>query len=386
LKQQHAEIAGGGIGGLGVGLMLARKGWSVRIHERSPAIREVGAAISLRNNSISVLERCGAFERLRPEGSLLSREQHFDRRGRLLQKRVTTGQRTIILPRQILVEGLAAAAREAGAEIVLSSTIVSADPAGALIDATGRRFGADLAIAADGLHSKIRASLGLDATVRELETRINRFLVPTQEFTTPDTKSEHWSGDRRVGLLPAGPGRSLIYTVMSARDQAACRLPLDVGNWTRAYPMLEPVFKLLAGQDTIQFSYPLVRCRIWHRGRAALIGDAAHAMPPTLGQGAGLTLMNSYALSELVSGASDVASAVSTWEAAVREISDATLRWSMRYDRITGNVPLGLGALRPHMIWAIGRFKPLYERMRVADLGLPLIEQKIEEARAPRMT
>src|SRR5438067_800324 len=99
--QRHAEIAGGGIGGLGVGLMLARKGWSVRIHERSPAIREIGAAISLRNNSISVLERCDAFDRLRPEGSLLSREQHFDRRGRLLQERVTTGQRTIILPRQI---------------------------------------------------------------------------------------------------------------------------------------------------------------------------------------------------------------------------------------------------------------------------------------------
>jgi 2-polyprenyl-6-methoxyphenol hydroxylase-like FAD-dependent oxidoreductase len=386
LTQRHAEIAGGGTGGLGIGLMLARKGWSVRIHERSPVIREIGAAISLRNNSISVLERCEAFDRLRPEGSLLSREQHFDRRGRLLQERVTTGQRTIILPRQILVEGLAAAAREAGAEIVLSSTIVSADASGALIDATGRRFGADLAIAADGLHSKIRAALGLQATVRELGTRINRFLVPTQEFTTADTKVEHWSGERRVGILPAGPGRSLIYTVMSARDQAACRLPIDVGNWTRAYPMLEPVFKLLAQQDTTQFSYPLVRCRSWHCGRVALIGDAAHAMPPTLGQGAGLTLMNGYALSELVSGSFDVATALSMWETAVREITDATQRWSLRYDRITGNLPRGLGALRPHVIWTIGRFKPLYERMRVADLGLPLIEQKIREAYGPTAT
>ncbi|MBV9493102.1 MAG: FAD-dependent monooxygenase [Acidobacteria bacterium] len=384
MNERHAEIAGGGIGGLGLGLMLARKGWSVRIHERSPTIREVGAAISLRNNSISVLERCGAFEQLRAEGSFLLRERHFDKRGNLLQERATTGQRTMVLPRQSLVEGLAASARQAGVEIKLSSVVVSADPAGALIDDAGVRYPADLAVAADGLHSKIRTELGLRETIRELTTRINRYLVPTQEFTTPETKDEHWSGDRRVGFLPAGKGRSLIYTTMASGDGPACRLPLDVGNWTEAYPTLEPVFRLLRQQDTIQFSYPFVRCTGWHRGRVALIGDAAHAMPPTLGQGAGLTLMNSYALAELVSGSSDVATALRSWETAVREITEATQRWSLRYDRITGSLPRALNALRPHVIRTIGRFKPLYDSMRVADLGLPLIEQRVREASAAR--
>lgn len=384
MAKRHAEIAGGGIGGLGLGLMLAKKGWSVRIHERSPAIREIGAAISLRNNSISVLEHCGAFDQLREEGSFLLRERHFDKRGNLLQERNTTGQRTLVLPRQSLVEALAAAARQAGVEIKLSSSIVSAEPSGALIDAAGIRYPADLAVAADGLHSKIRTELGLRETIRELSTRINRFLVPTLEFTTPGTKDEHWSGDRRVGILPAGKGRSLIYTTMASGDGPACRLPIDVRNWTAEYPTLEPIFRLLQQQDTIQFSYPFVRCVGWHRGRVALIGDAAHAMPPTLGQGAGLTLMNSYALAELVTGTLDVETALSAWETAVREITEATQRWSLRYDRITSSLPRAFSALRPHVIRTIGRFKPLYDSMRVADLGLPLIEQRVRDVRGVR--
>src|SRR5262245_64107125 len=97
--KRHAEIAGGGIGGLGLGMMLARNGWSVRIHERSPVIREIGAGISLRNNCITVLERYDVFSRFEPHGTLIKQEQHYDGQGRLLQKRDLTGQRTLVLPR-----------------------------------------------------------------------------------------------------------------------------------------------------------------------------------------------------------------------------------------------------------------------------------------------
>ena len=97
-------------------------------------------------------------------------------------------------------------------------------------------------------------------------------------------------------------------------------------------------------------------------------------MPPTLGQGAGLTMMNGHALATLVSNMDDVPRALERWENSVRYISDATLRWAIRYDRFTRYWP---APLRPRVIWAFGRFKALNRRMRIADMGLSLIEAKL---------
>ena len=99
----HAEIAGGGIGGLGLSIMLAQKGWTVRVHERAPAIREIGAGISLRNNCITVLERYGVYARLQAQGSAIREERHYNDEGALLQKRAMTGQRLLVIARQALV-------------------------------------------------------------------------------------------------------------------------------------------------------------------------------------------------------------------------------------------------------------------------------------------
>jgi 2-polyprenyl-6-methoxyphenol hydroxylase-like FAD-dependent oxidoreductase len=377
--RRHAEIAGGGIGGLGLGMMLAQMGWSVRIHERSPYIREIGAGISLRNNCITVLERYEALSRIQPHGAMIKREEHFDGQGRLLQTRDLGGQRNLILPRQNLVDGLAAAAREAGAEVVTSSHIVEADPVGALVDENGHRFEGDLVVGADGIHSRVRGALQASAKVRNLDTRINRFQVHAPAFTVDETKREYWSGDRRVGVIPSGPSGSLVYNVMPDSNVAACRLPLDIDDWAQAYPCLADLFPLLKSCETTQFPYPLVHCSRWCRGRVALIGDAAHGMPPALGQGAGLTMLNSHALAVLVTKMASVPDALVRWERSVRKISDATQRWSVRYDQITRtrSWPRGLRALRPSVIWAFGRYDFLNRRMRIADLGLPLIDRKI---------
>lgn len=373
--KRHAEIAGGGIGGLGLAMMLARKGWSVRVHERSPIIREIGSAISLRNNCLTVLERHGVFGRIERHGSMLREEFHYDGQGRFLQKRSLAGQhRTLVIPRQALVDELAAAAREVGAEIVTESHIVSADPAGALIDEAGRRWPADLVVGADGVNSKVRPALGPGSSFQILDTRVDRYLVETRAFATEGQMFEHWSGDRRVGIMPGGPGCTYVYTVMPAADEAAGRIPLDVEEWTRAFPRLRDAFEVLSRSESTQSLYPLVRCPKWSRGRIALLGDAAHGMPPTLGQGAGLTMLNCHALATLVSGMSNVAQALERWEGSVRYISDTTQRWAIRYDRFTRYWP---GALRPRVIWAFGRFKALNRRMRLADMGLTLIEAKL---------
>src|SRR5438105_7079985 len=102
--------------------MLAREGWTVRVHERSPEIRELGTGIQIKNNAIEVLEAIGLFERLLPQGFRLERARHRDPGGRVMQERALAGKsRVYVFLRQPLIETFAEAARELGVEIVTNS-------------------------------------------------------------------------------------------------------------------------------------------------------------------------------------------------------------------------------------------------------------------------
>ena len=61
-NKRHAEIVGGGFSGLAAAGALAQKGWSVRLHERSPELRPTGAGIYIYENGLRVLEKLGAYD------------------------------------------------------------------------------------------------------------------------------------------------------------------------------------------------------------------------------------------------------------------------------------------------------------------------------------
>src|SRR3546814_5403406 len=108
---RNADMAGGGIGGLSLGALLARHGWRVRVHEQSPEIREVGAGIYIKNNSLEVLEHLGVMDRILPLGTQLKYAQIRFADGRVRQQRALQGDaRVHTFPRQVLIEGLRAAA------------------------------------------------------------------------------------------------------------------------------------------------------------------------------------------------------------------------------------------------------------------------------------
>ncbi len=211
---RHAEIAGGGIGGLSSALMLAQQGWTVRIHEKSPAIREVGAGIYIKNNALEVLESIKLLDRLVPHGFRLERGQYVDPGGAMIQDRPFTGKsRVHVFLRQTLIEILRDAAERAGVEIVTNSTAVAAEPAGELWLEGGRCLRADLVIAADGVRSKIRDSLDLGATYRPLPTIVTRYLIPSREITPEPITREHWSGRYRIGVTPCRHDLTYVYQV-----------------------------------------------------------------------------------------------------------------------------------------------------------------------------
>jgi 2-polyprenyl-6-methoxyphenol hydroxylase-like FAD-dependent oxidoreductase len=370
---RHAEIAGGGIAGLSTAMILAQQGWTVRVHERSPEIREVGTGIYLKNNAIEVLEEFEIFDRLAPHGLKLERSQVLDRDGRIMQDRVLAGRtRVHVFLRQTLIESLRDAAERAGVEIETGSTAIAADPSGELLLEGGRRLRADLVIAADGVRSRVRDSLGIGAGYRSLPTSVNRYLIPSREITPEPVTREHWSDRYRIGITPCCNDLTYVYQVCPEWDEAAMAMPSNVACWSRAFPRLQREVEFLSQTAASRHNFVIVRCPRWQKGRVAIVGDAAHGLPPTLGQGVGLTLMNVRALAAVLGGNRTVESALPTWETAIRFISDRTQRWAMRYDFFTRQWPTLLWFVRPAIIWAFRSVPALNKRMRIADQGLKL--------------
>ena len=364
-----AEIVGGGIGGLFTGYMLAKQGWRVRINERHSQIREIGAGLYMKNNAVTLLEHVGIADIVLKRAVCLRRAEIRDHKDRMLQRRVLAGStRAFNVPRSDVVLGLAEAARSAGASVVTDAAVARVDPEGLVVLATGEARAADLIVVASGFNSDFRDQLGLTVIARELANGATRMLVERTDFEAEDITREWWSGRRRIGLAPTTPDLTNVYMSCPQSDRAGVALPTDIESWGRSFPMLHPVLeKLREATGATRYPYTYVRCSRWSKGRAALVGDAAHSMPPTLGQGAGCTLMNAYVLNEELSRASDVPSALSAWERRIRHVIDETQKWGLRYDALTSNWPLWLSGVRHAVIWSFGRFRPLNVRMRIAD-------------------
>jgi 2-polyprenyl-6-methoxyphenol hydroxylase-like FAD-dependent oxidoreductase len=365
----NVEVIGGGIGGLFTGYLLARDGWRVRINERHPEIREIGAALFLKNNAVTVLERLGIADLILKRAVHIQRAEIRDHKDRLLQRRaLIDGARAVNLPRSDLVLGLAQAAQSAGAQIVTDAPVCGVDAVGSVVLDGGRARKADLVVVASGFGSSFRDELGLARVARELSNGATRVLVPRTEFEAGDVTREWWSGRRRVGIAPATAEITHVYMSCPQSDRAGIALPVDIASWRRSFPMLWPALERLRdAAGATRYPYTYVHCSAWSKGCVALVGDAAHSMPPTLGQGAGLTLMNAYVLARELAHASDVPSALHAWERRIRHITDATQKWALRYDALMSSWPLWLSEVRRGVIWSFGHVRWLNARMRVAD-------------------
>src|SRR5690242_9417145 len=159
--ERRAEIAGGGFAGLAAACALASRGWRVRVHERADRLRTAGAGINLYENGLRVLEALGAREDAIGDGARARVRETRDQHDRLLSTHAWGEARVYGVLRQRLVDALAAAARRAGAEIVTGSEAVSATTDGRLLLSNGETLEADLVVAADGVNSRLRDSLGL---------------------------------------------------------------------------------------------------------------------------------------------------------------------------------------------------------------------------------
>src|SRR5712692_1853209 len=337
MSQRHAEIAGAGFAGLTAACALAQRGWSVRVHERADKLRTTGAGIYIYENGLRVLEAVGAYAEAVEGANPAHTREVRDESNRVISVHrwdAGAGTRVFSIVRQKVINALAAAATRAGAEIVTGSHAVEASAGGELTFADGRRHKADLVIGADGNNSKLRDALGLLATRRPLPDGAIRLLIgkTAQERASEEgTKTiEHWSGSRRLLYTPCSDEEIYIAMTMLDTDHAARKVPIDKAEWTGSFPQLAPLIARL-GDEGRYDRFELIKLKRWSAGRVALIGDAAHALPPNLGQGGGFAMMNALSLAVYLDRFADVGEALAAWERRERPLTERVQRISLLY-------------------------------------------------------
>jgi len=332
MTKRHAEIVGAGFAGLTAACALAQRGWSVRVHERADALRTTGAGIYIYENGLRVLETLGAYDAAVKGAPFAHTREVRDDHNRTVSVHRWGGSRVYSIVRQTVINALAEQARRAGVEIVLNSAGVEASPSGALLLAGGRTVKADLIVAADGANSRLRDALGLVARRRALVDGCTRLLIPKtlEEMQASDgaTTIEYWSGSRRVLYTPCSETEVYIALVMLDSDRVAKATPVDKAAWTGWFPHLAPLIDRL-GVEGRYDRFELIRLKRWSVGRVAVLGDAAHALPPNIGQGGGCAMMNALALAVHLEDEADLSRALAKWEVIERPITDHTQRVSL---------------------------------------------------------
>lgn len=360
-----AVVVGGGIGGLAAAIGLRRIGWDVTVVERAPVLDDAGAGISLAANGLRALDALGVGAAVRsasrgqysggtrtPRGGWLTRMD-----GAALEDAV--GTPIMGIPRatlhRLLREGLPAGALRTGSEVESVSqdrpgvgARPGADPMagsgmGAGVEAVRVRCGdtlldADLVVAADGIGSAVRGLLfpAHPGPVHSGSTVLRAITERPVELRTDFELT--WGRGTEFGHIAFTDGRAEWHAVLDL--PAGRRFADPLGELRRRFrDWHEPIPALLDAtrpeavlhHDVNELRTPLPSYAV---GRIALLGDAAHAMTPHLGQGACQALEDAVALAAALAGEATVESALARYDAERRPRSQAVARAARQAGRM----------------------------------------------------
>ena len=357
-KPIRAAVVGGGISGLSAAHALARRGIDVTVYEQAPALGEVGAGVFTYPNALRPLERMGlgpAFARIgakvgpgseyyRMDGTLVGKVLTTDSAGWNGMYGMHRADLLNIFANVLLASAVRTGHRCVGFEQDQRAAYVKFD--------NGNIAEADIVIACDGIHSTLQKFVVEPSPPEYSGSRAYRGLIEAKKL--PNWRKEAhqiWMGDGKhfmvfpvrrgellnyVGFVPTSTETIESWSAIGDRDELAA----SFAGWdSRVVELLDKVETCFWWG--LYDRRPLAK---WTNGRLLLLGDAAHAMLPHLGQGANQGIEDGVALAIFLEGrsADEVSGILPQFEKFRRERTDVVQaearRNGLRYNSRSGSL------------------------------------------------
>ncbi|MCT4353610.1 FAD-dependent monooxygenase [Streptomyces sp. Je 1-79] len=391
MEQHRAVVVGAGVGGLTAAVALHRAGWDVTVLERAAALTPVGAGIGLAPNSQRALDVIGLGDRVRalsawqgdggmraPDGRWLARTSAKAAADRF-------GGPLVLLHRATLVSILTSALPDGVVRTGVTASLADPGDDGrpAVVRTPDGDIEAELVLGADGIHSTVRRALFPDHKgPRYSGFTTWRVVIPAPD--RPFAPHETWGRGRLWGTQPLKDGRIYAYAMAAAPegahapDDERAELLRLFGDWHHPVPEIlaavDPAAVLR--NDVHHMPDPLPA---FHLGRVALLGDAAHAMQPTLGQGGNQAIEDAIVLAHHAGRGVPPSRALAAYTADRLPRTTAIVRKAARTGRLTLVSARPAVALRNGLIAAVSRFGPglvLRGFDGIADWRPPLADER----------
>lgn len=315
MTMKRVLVIGGGIGGLAAAIGCRQGGIAVDLVEAKLEWTVYGVGIFQSNNALRALDRIGLARECVEAGGPFPGMRLYDAEGGFMIASAASNAAAPAFPpvngiaRPALHRILTDAAEREGVAVRLGVTAVDSHDAedGAHVvcsDATEGRY--DAVIAADGIYSRTRRRLFGDAArPRALGQTVWRYNLPRPAGL--EWGEVHYGQRQKVGLIPISP--TVIYLWLLTQEAPGAEFPPDqlaplmrarLANWSGMIGDLREQITDSA-QVVQRANKTILLPSPWASGRTILIGDAAHATTPHLGQGAAMAIEDGVLLAELLS-------------------------------------------------------------------------------------
>ncbi|HMQ47268.1 MAG TPA: FAD-dependent monooxygenase [Saprospiraceae bacterium] len=330
----NIHIIGAGITGLSTALALQKTGFSnFTLFERAAELNEVGAGIMMQPNAMKILDWLGIGDAIRSAGQALNFADITDQHLRSFRKNhpsLLSGDRSqqIIAIHRGRLQRVLYEALPTG-KVELDMPLVDCTDKHTQVKAIFEKKIAlsDLLLGADGIHSVVRKNCFANTSLRYSGQTCWRGIAD-MELPLPlrHTAKEAWGSRLRFGFAPISDREVYWYAVANepagGKDKSGFRKAL-LDRFASFHPLISDIIQLTPDAKIIRNDiYDLKRLATWHKGRITLIGDAAHATTPNMGQGACQGIEDAYYLSQLLAYESSIEQALSAFEALRRKKVD----------------------------------------------------------------
>lgn len=306
------DIIGGGIGGLTTAIALKKKGFDVQIFEQAKDIKPVGAGIIIANNAMQVFEKLGLKKAIEENGNSISCVKisksnldliskvdlkYFESKFHVKNIAISRG-----ILQQILIDRL-----NSSNDIKLNhelENIVKRANGHQLNFKNGISHQSNILLAADGLNSTVRKTLFLNTNLRAAKQLcwrgVTTYRLPLE---LRNELNEAWGKGDRFGFVQISKDKVYWFAVKSFKHNMNELSVNEIENYYKEY---HPIIKEIISSTSKEKIHTdeiidLKPTKTWYNKNVCLIGDAAHATTPNMGQGACQAIEDAYVLAEYFS-------------------------------------------------------------------------------------